>query len=66
MAKFAKAVDIWALDEGERLALQPGQRVYAGERDQKGTFYGEGAVTVVAWDGNAKGRWASYHRALAD
>lgn len=66
MPRFTKAVDIWALSSDERAKLAIGQWVYAGEPSALGRFYGEGAVTVVAWNGNARGRWASYQRALAD
>lgn len=66
MAKFVKTVDIWALSSEERAKLQPGQRVTAGEDGPRGRFYGEGSSTVVAWDGNARGRGAAYQRALAD
>jgi hypothetical protein len=66
MAKFGKTVDIWALSSEERAKLQPGQRVMAGENGPRGRFYGEGRSTVVAWDGNARGRWAAYQRAVSD
>lgn len=66
MARFTKAVDIWALDDAQRAQLQPGQWVYAGEPANKGRFYGQGASTVCAWLGNAKGRYRSYMATLAD
>lgn len=66
MAKFTKAVNIWDLDDAARAKLQPGQHVYAGERDNTGRFYGQGASTVVAWRGNWNGRYREYNRALSD
>lgn len=66
MARFSKAIDIWALSSGERQRLQPGQWVTAGPDGPRGRFYAEGRSTVVAWNGNARGRWSAYQRALAD
>ena len=64
--KYRTAIDIWQLDSAQRAALPIGQWVYAGDPSQKGRFFGEGAVTVVAWMGNAQGRYRSYMAALRD
>lgn len=58
MAKFTKAENIWALNQEEREALQPGQWVYAGHPSNKGRFLGvkPSGTVVVAWHDNAKGR----------
>jgi hypothetical protein len=42
--------------------LQPGQWVYAGDKDSKGQFLGvkKNDVVVVAWYGNAKGHRSYY------
>lgn len=53
--RFTKAVDIWALSDSERASLPIGQWVYAGDKSNMGRFYGQGASTVVAWLGNARG-----------
>lgn len=66
MAKFKQTVDIWALSSEERQMLQPGQFVTAGPDGPRGRFWGEGRSTVVAWDGNARGRYADYNRAVRD
>lgn len=66
MTRYQPALDIWALDDTQRAALQPGQWVYAGERSNMGRFYGQGASTVVAWRGNWKGRFREYTKALRD
>jgi hypothetical protein len=58
MARFTKAIDIWAADASK---LQPGQWVYAGHDDgpgspTRGRFFGvkrSGSI-VVAWLGNAR------------
>lgn len=66
MAKrYTPAVDIWALTPEQRATLQPGQWVTAGPEGPKGRFWGERQVsTVVAWQGNARGRSWVYHAAL--
>lgn len=69
--KYTKAIDIWALSNKQRRALQPGQWVYAGVKEDKGVWLGiraNGAVGVVAWYGNAKGRksYKGYIRSLRD
>lgn len=70
MARFQKAIDIWTLNDSERARLPVGQWVYAGDRSNLGRFYGQGASTVVAWQGNCTGgpagHWARYQRALRD
>ena len=67
--RFQKTIDIWPLSPAQRAALQPGQWVTAGNEPgaAKGRFYGEGrASTVVAWVGNAKGRYRSYMASIRD
>lgn len=66
MARFRPTLDIWELDETERSQLQPGQWVTAGPDGPRGRFYGEGRSTVVAWLGNARGRYRSYMATLRD
>jgi len=66
MARFKPIVDIWTLSDQERATLQPGQWVFAGDRNNVGRFYGQGRSTVVAWRGNWKGRFRHYNRALSD
>lgn len=55
MGKYTRTVNIWNLDTEQRRKLQIGQWVRAGYDGPIGRFYGEGAVTVVAWLGNARG-----------
>lgn len=64
--RFQKTIDIWTLSEEQRAALQPGQWVIAGNGGSKGRFYGQGASTVVAWTGNARGRYRSYMATIRD
>lgn len=66
MGRFQKTIDIWALDSAERKLLQPGQYVTAGPDGPRGRFYAEGRSTVVAWDGNARGDYVAYQRAMRD
>lgn len=67
--KFTKSIDIWKLTPVEISCLQPGQWVFAGNRADKGRYFGvkpSGSV-VVAWHGNTrKGARRSYYRALRD
>lgn len=66
--KYQKPVNIWALNDSERAALQPGQWVYAGVPADKGVWLGAkpSGSQVVAWYMNAKGRasYNSYIRSL--
>lgn len=65
MARFQPRVDLWALDDEARRLLQPGQHVSAG--GARGVYLGGTARTqVVAWSGNATGRYRPYLRALRD
>lgn len=54
--KFQKALDIWNATSQDIAKLQPGQWVFAGNRDSMGRFLGvkrSGSV-VVAWLGNER------------
>lgn len=66
MPAFRPTVDIWALSDQERSELPIGQWVTAGPDGPKGRFYGQGNSTVVAWVGNARGRYRSYMAAVRD
>lgn len=68
--KYTKAFDIWRLTPVEIRRLQPGQWVFAGERDSRGRYLGikpSGSV-VVGWLGNARNHSPrkAYYRALRD
>lgn len=54
MGKYTRTINIWNLTPDKRAKLQIGQWVRAGYDGPIGRFYGEGAVTVVAWLGNAR------------
>jgi len=61
MAKYTKTIDILSIPEGERSKLPIGQWVTAGDtKGPKGRFFGSGRTDVVAWMGNARGRYRSY------
>lgn len=68
--KYSKPLDIWALNDEARAALQPGQWVYAGVEVDKGVWLGVKAsgTQVVAWYRNAKGHksYRAYIRSLRD
>ena len=67
MARYTKAVDIWSIDQEGRSRLQIGQWVTAGPGGQRGRFYGASSrSTVVAWLGNARGRYRRYMQTLRD
>jgi hypothetical protein len=68
MARYTKRVDVWSLPPEARGALQPGQHVEAGPHGARGIYLGQGrgGSDVVAWEGNARGRRASYIRTLRD
>lgn len=66
--KFTSSFDIWSVPVDLLKHAQPGQWVYAGNKDNKGRFLGvkaSGSV-VVAWHGNTKSRTdkAGYIKAL--
>lgn len=68
--KYLPAFDIWSTPAELLKHVQPGQWVYAGNKEDKGRFYGikpSGSI-VVAWQGNAKrsGNLKGYYRALRD
>jgi len=65
MGKYQKTVNIWKLNPEQRRKLQIGQWVKAGDGGTIGRFYGEGATTVVAWLGNARGREGGYNSYMA-
>jgi len=66
MPAFRTTLDIWALTDEERAELPIGQWVTAGPDGPKGRFYGQGASAVVAWIGNARGRYRPYMAAIRD
>lgn len=66
MPAFRPALDIWELTDAQRAELPIGQWVTAGPDGPKGRFYGQGRSTVVAWVGNARGRYRTYMAAVRD
>ena len=72
--KYTKPVDIHALTDDQRQALQPGQWVHAGPRCSDpalGRYLGtthNGRIVVVAWQGNARAAkdYRGYVRTLRD
>lgn len=54
--KFLPAFDIWQVPVELLAKAQAGQWVYAGDKSNKGQFYGvkPSGTVVVAWEGNAK------------
>jgi hypothetical protein len=54
--QYQKAFDIWAMPTEFYKFIQPGQWVYAGDKNNIGRFYGikSTGVAVVAWLGNAR------------
>lgn len=63
MAKFTKAVDIWALTDLQRALLPIGQWVTAGPDGPRGRFFGQGRSTVVAWVENARTKRSGGYKA---
>lgn len=61
MAQYQATVDIWSLDEDQRVALQPGQWVSAG--GAKGRWVGmtKGLVSVAAWHDKARSHPLGYN-----
>lgn len=68
MARFQPTIDIWQLSHEQRRALPIGQWVRAGVDGPLGRFFGEGAITVVAWVGNARAsrNYREYMRTVRD
>ena len=66
--QYTAPKDIWSMTQEQMRKLQPGQWIYAGERDHKGQFLGvkTNDVVVVAWYGNASRRdsYRDYIRSL--
>lgn len=66
MPAFRPTLDIWELTDEQRAELPIGQWVTAGPDGPKGRFYGQGRSTVVAWLGNARGRYRAYMATIRD
>lgn len=66
--RYQKLVDLDTFPRDLVKHLQPGQHVCNGSRDKVhcGRFWGltRGGTIVVAWNGNASGRYHSYNAAL--
>ena len=56
--QFMPSFNIWEVPAPLLAKAQPGQWVYAGDKENKGIFLGvkRSGTVVVAWYGNAKGR----------
>lgn len=52
--KYIKAFDIWNIPHELIRYIQPGQNIYAGNKDNKGIYQGikKNGIIVVAWQGN--------------
>lgn len=52
--KYIKSFNIWNIPNELIKYIQPGQHVYAGDKDNKGIFQGvkSSGIIVVAWKGN--------------
>ena len=52
--KYIKAFNIWNIPHELIKYIQPGQYIYAGDKDNKGIFQGikKNNIIVVAWKGN--------------
>jgi hypothetical protein len=52
--KYIEAFNIWNIPNELIRYIQPGQWVYAGDKDNKGIFQGikKNNIIVVAWKGN--------------
>ena len=52
--KYINAFNIWNIPQELIKYIQPGQHVYAGNKDNKGIFQGikSNGIIVVAWQGN--------------
>lgn len=68
--RYVQAFDIWSVPKELLVHVQPGQWVFAGERDNRGRFWGvkPSGVVVVAWLENARrsGDYEDYMRCLRD
>jgi hypothetical protein len=51
--QFKPTIDVWALSQVERAAIQPGQWVKAGPNGPRGQYLGQrkSGSDVVAWQG---------------
>lgn len=63
--QFKATIDIWALSDSERAAIQPGQWVKAGDNGSRGQYMGmkPGGSDVVAWR-NGRKNYANKRRML--
>lgn len=52
--KYIKAFNIWNIPNELIKYIQPGQWIYAGDKDNKGIYQGikHNSIIVVAWKGN--------------
>lgn len=52
--KYIQAFNIWNIPHELIQYIQPGQHIYAGNKDNKGIFQGikKTGIIVVAWKGN--------------
>jgi len=52
--KYIQAFNIWNIPDELIRHIQPGQHVYAGDKDNKGIYQGikSNGIIVVAWKGN--------------
>jgi hypothetical protein len=52
--KYIQAFNIWDIPNEFIKYIQPGQWVYAGDKDNKGIYQGikNNGIIVVAWQGN--------------
>lgn len=68
MSRFLPSLNIWNMKQDEIGKLQPGQWVYAGNKENKGIYLGlkKSGSVVVAWYGNIKQRksYKEYVRSL--
>ena len=65
--KYQPMFNIWEMPHAFYSHIQPGQWVYAGDRENKGIFCGvkPSGIVVVAWYGNAKNQdFRGYIRAV--
>ena len=68
--KYISAFNIWNIPNELIKYIQPGQWVYAGNKDNKGIYQGikKNGIIVVAWKGNIdnKPNKREYIKALRD
>jgi hypothetical protein len=62
--KFLPAFNVWSTPVELLAHAQPGQWVYAGDRNSMGRFLGvkKSGSVVVAWLGNERGRGSKQQR----